>query len=209
MKKILIFILIGLGNYWIWRIFETSLILGLSCIIASVGLSNYLINNKRYLLILSSALLVIIGLFQIKKFDIRSFTGTSALERDFIDKRMRLYPSPRVAHWLEQRPEAIAFYRFTDNSGEVLDFNYYFFANHPRERAAVTEYAKFPWFYLPPFLGGLYLSLKQKRNLKFHLLFMFAVVVTAAVYPNEPVGFVLVFPFVVSLSAYSVNNYVK
>ena len=211
MKKVLIFLLICFGNYWIWKIFEKNFLLGALCVVASLSLFGLLISNKpkKNLLIISSLLLVVIVGFQIKEFNPNSFVDTTPLEKDIMEKRMRLYPNPRIAHWLEQRQESIAFYRFRNNLGEVLDFNYYFFANHPRERVGVTEYEKFSPILFPILLVGLYLSIKTGKHLGFYLLFIFVLSTSATTYPTEPVGFALVFPFIVSLSILALNKYVK
>ena len=211
MKKVFIFLLICFGNAWIWKIFEKNFLLGVLCIVASLSLFSLLISTKprKNLLIISSLSLVVIASFQIKWFDPNSFVDTTPLEKDLMEKRMRLYPNPRIAHWLEQRQELIAFYRFRNNLGEALDFNYYFFANHPRERVGVTEHEKFSPVLFPLLLVGLYLSIKTGKHLGFYLLFIFILFTSAATYTNEPVGFALVFPFIVSLSILALNKYVK
>lgn len=42
-----------------------------------------------------------------------------------------------------------------------LDINYYFFANHPRERVGVVEIQRLPFWSLPIFLIGLWVLIKR------------------------------------------------
>lgn len=56
---------------------------------------------------------------------------------------------------------------FEDNFGLSVDPNYYFFANHPRERVEVAEIEKLSFVWLPFFLVGLLNLvniLKKKQN---------------------------------------------
>jgi hypothetical protein len=43
-----------------------------------------------------------------------------------------------------------------------LDPNLYFFASHPRERAEVGEFDKYPWVLLPFFIVGLFLVIQYR-----------------------------------------------
>jgi len=209
-KKALIFFIVVFGNSWIWSVAERGFWLAAVCVLASVCLFKLLQikSPKRNLVVVSVLTLVAIVGFQVKEFDLKSFVETTSLQKDVIDKRMRLYPNPRIAHWFEQRGESIAFYRILANMGEALDINYYFFANHPRERHGVTESEKFSPLILPLFLMGATKLVLEKRHLFYCLLFAFALGFTLLVYPSEPVGFVAVLPFIVSSSLYSLATYV-
>lgn len=51
--------------------------------------------------------------------------------------------------------------KYKRNFFQGLDLNYYFFANHPRERPGVAEKEILFWFWLPLFLAGFVTSLKK------------------------------------------------
>ncbi|MBI3443555.1 hypothetical protein HY008_02705 [Candidatus Woesebacteria bacterium] len=55
--------------------------------------------------------------------------------------------------------------KFLENTYQYLDWNYYFFAGHPRERVGVAEIEKLPWWLLPFFVSGLWSLPKDKKLL--------------------------------------------
>lgn len=77
-----------------------------------------------------------------------------------INTRRSYYSNALLGKIFENKITFI-FDKWKKNLFQALDLNYYFFANHPRERAGVTEREMFSWYWLPIFLVGLYLSLKS------------------------------------------------
>jgi len=52
--------------------------------------------------------------------------------------------------------------KFQKNFFQLIDLNFYFFANHPRERAGIAEKEKFSWLLLPIFLLGLIWQVRKR-----------------------------------------------
>lgn len=77
-----------------------------------------------------------------------------------INTRRSYYPSQFFGKIFENK---LVFYldRYEKNFFQGLDLNFYFFANHPRERAGAAEEEIFFWFWLPIFLIGFWGSLKK------------------------------------------------
>lgn len=195
----LIFLLVLTLNFWIWKIFDSNIYLGVIIVLTTLVL--YLFSLKQIKL---NTLLLIFGIFilcifQIKltpKKDLFGFTNDQIRLRDM---RLREYPPMRlpVAYWFEQRKEFVVYFRMKENLGEVLDTNLYFFANHPRSRVSVTEIEKFPYLYLPFFVFGV-ISLSQKKKYLFFLSSLFIPLVVLTIYGNRSlVGPFVLFPFLV------------
>ncbi len=78
-----------------------------------------------------------------------------------INERRSYWKSPFLARLMENKATCLL-YKYQKNIFQGLDPNFYFFANHPRERAGIKETEKFSWLFLIPFLAGLYWQFKQK-----------------------------------------------
>jgi len=77
-----------------------------------------------------------------------------------INTRRSYYPNQLLGKVFENK---FTFFldKYKENIFQGLDLNYYFFANHPRERAGVEEKEKIYWIWLPIFLIGFIWSLKK------------------------------------------------
>jgi len=82
----------------------------------------------------------------------------------YLNQRRSYCQSPLVARFLENKVNRLG-YKFKRNFFTLLDTNYYFFANHPRERPGIKETEKFFWGLLPFFLLGLFSQLVKKNYL--------------------------------------------
>lgn len=83
--------------------------------------------------------------------------------------------------------------KFKENFFQGLDLNYYFFANHPRERAGIKEREIFPWFSLPLFLFSVYLQLKEKRY--FGMIYFLTILVFISLFKNFDSYFYYLLPY--------------
>jgi hypothetical protein len=207
--RIFLFLVITLGNVWIWRVFRENFLIGLVLVFCSWFFYNSIKFGKFQKL--SLVLLFVLLAFQLSKTEVRSLTYLTEGERVIQIRRLNEYPAVGfsigakkywvpLAHWLEQRPETLALYRVQSNLKDVLSPNLYFFANHPNERVGVREHEKFPYIIFPFFVLGL-LSLDFKKNratLSFFILAPVLLVGFAGSYFDvEPVSF---FPFIAALS---------
>lgn len=108
-----------------------------------------------------------------------------------VNQRRQYYPIS-VARIFENKLVRY-FYYYENSFFQATDFNYYFFNNHPRERAATKETEKAIYFFLPFFIIGLFFSLINK-NYFWLLYFIFTLSIISFYNPIDPLAF-LVFPF--------------
>jgi len=193
--KWLVFTLILFGNLWIWKIFEINFLIFILCITGSVYLKKYSEHSNRIYLVFILLILLFVG--QVKIEGVKSYK-ISVIEKVVQERRLREYPIKylRLGYWMEGRKESVIFYKLMNNLGEVVDLNYYFFANHPRERAAIREFERFPYIYLPFFVYGLIIFVDKKR---FNELVILAGVVALLTYIGigKDLGPVVLFPIMV------------
>lgn len=193
--KWLVFNLILFGNLWIWKIFEISFVVFLLCVAGSVFLKKYVDGNSKN----SFVFIMITGLLvgQIKIEGINTYK-ISIEEKIVQERRLGEYPIKylRLGYWMEGRTESVMFYKLMDNLGEAVDLNYYFFTNHPRERAAIREFERFPYVYLPFFIYGLILCVDKKRiNSLAILIGMLGILTLTGI--GKDLGPVVIFPVII------------
>lgn len=171
----------GLG-FWLFRIYQVLPLLAVVVIACEVALY-FLISFPKSVHLKSVFIvsLAIILLFQFRTTNRTPLTTLSNDEQHIQKTRMiDEYPLVRIslgpktlwipaAHWLEERKEAIAFWKIWKNAGQTVDINLYFFGNHPRSRVGIVEFEKLPYILLPFFLIGT-LSVGWKRNWKIYLV---------------------------------------
>lgn len=193
-KKLIPLIFVLIFNLWIWKILSFSVPIAVLVILASVSLY-----YKKFGL--SLLLIILLLFFQYKTSSKNSLTFLNDNEKLQQQIRLRGYPPSKIpiANWLENRPEALIFYKLEANLSEVVDPNLYFFANHPRERIGVIEYEKLPYILLPFFILGI-LSIK-KRDLKTLLLSISPFILISVIGNSNPAGPFSLFPFLTSFTA--------
>ncbi len=87
------------------------------------------------------------------------------VEIERININRSLFPKTSVGKLLSiisQNKAVLVLEKFLTNAYQYLDWNYYFFATHPRERVGVAEIEKLPWWLLPFFVLGLWRLPKDK-----------------------------------------------
>ncbi len=146
----------------------------------------------RYLLLLVSLVPLAAAVFTSRPFPKMIFplTGPEIYQ---INERRSYYQFPLLAKLAENKAGHF-FYKYQRNLFQGLDPNFYFFANHPRERAGILEKEKFSWFFLIPFLAGLYWQFKQKFFWGFGYFFL--VLGTISVFQDIDRFVIYLFPFV-------------
>jgi hypothetical protein len=133
------------------------------------------------------------------------FTEKSSLSLQSESQRIRtiervkgyppIYILP-IAHWLEERPETLAFYNLQENFFEILDPGLYFFSNHPRQRVGFKEFEKFSYALLPLFILGLFRLWELQKNRTAFLFLILPIILMTVLGINTPLGPLLLFPFV-------------
>lgn len=184
------FFLLLFLNLWIWKIVSVSLLIGLVVILTTI------FRGKK----IGIFLLLLLLLIQVKTTNIVPLTRLSEDEVVRQIQRMREYNNPRIAHILEERPEALIFFKLQNNLSQLVDPNFYFFANHPRERAGVNEFEKFPYLLIPFFIYGLYKLVKKREYLFFAVYLLFPLAVLSLIGLNNPLGPFSLFPFILTTS---------
>ena len=145
-------------NFWIWRILTTNIFIGILLI-----LTTYTLYHKKRVFWL---LLFLLLLTQLKTTPKTSFIYRDNDEQRIVQMRLREYPYDltRVGHIIEERNEALVFFRIRENIFQNLDINYFFFAGFPRQTVGLAEFEKFPYILLPFFVIGLVSSIKKRET---------------------------------------------
>lgn len=202
MYKLVIFLIIIFGNYWIWRIFSYNFILGFLIFISSLAFvfSSY---EKKFTK-LAVVLLIPLVIFQIKiknPIDTMNLTESQEVVRS---QRIPYYSSGKlnlitrgIRYVFEVREETVIISNVLQNMFEVIDPNLYFFANHPRERVGVEEFNKFPFIFIFLFWVGLLeiLALDKDKLVKTGL--PLTIFLLGFIGSRNDLGPFILFPFVV------------
>lgn len=202
------FIFISMGNFWIWRIFGTNILIFITLLISSfLAYATALrLTPVRYLSLIAS--LIILGTLQYKTTETEPLTTIDNYTRMLIDNNKKAYPPVYIkfltktkwipaSTYLEEESYTLAIRRIEENLFVNLDLGLFFFANHPRERTGMTEYEKFPYLFTPFFIIGFIGLLKSKRylltiSLSLPLLFL------ALIGDNNNLGPFVLFPLFVT-----------
>lgn len=144
------------------------------------------VRNFKYLVFIFPLIYVIFSFFRF-----HSVFKLNELDIYDINQRRQYYP-PLVARIFENKIGRY-FYYYEKSFFQATDFNYYFFSNHPRERAGIKETRKVVFVFLPLFVIGLYLSVANK-NFFWLLYFIFTLFLISFFNPIDPLVFLL-FPF--------------
>lgn len=182
MNNSLVIILILLGNFWIWRIFQLNFLVFIVLIISTYLL--YLSLVKRISYKVRAFLLVTILILFYLQWQTTAAKSLILLDNDeqrVQQERLKFYNSvgTESSHYIR-----IIFYRLDlrnflegdfntistrlqRNFFESIDPNIYFFAGHPRERVWAEDFEKFPFVLVAPFLIGFYKFIKDKKKIIF------------------------------------------
>ncbi|OGM18898.1 hypothetical protein A2685_02110 [Candidatus Woesebacteria bacterium RIFCSPHIGHO2_01_FULL_37_10] len=198
-RKILPLLFVLIFNLWLIKIFRYNVFIGITVILGSIFVYLSIQAGIKKYFYISALFISVLMIFQYKTSSINSLVFLNENEKIEQQQRMRGYPKSlyRFANWLEQRKEAIIFYKIEDNFSEVVDPNLYFFANHPRERIGVVEYEKLPYVLLPFFVMGILFVKKSGHNIL--LLSVSPLIPLSLIGNSNPIGPFSLFPF---LAAY-------
>lgn len=157
------------GNVWIWKIFIGNAVAGITALTCAFFLI-FSFNKKHIfpVFILSLFILVVMQHVTTEK---RSLTNLDNDEQRLQSQRIKEYPPTYLSLFgktlwfypseIERNGFFIAFSRMQKDLFENLDPNQYFFSGHPRQRVEVKEFEKFPYIFLPFFIGGIYYATKK------------------------------------------------
>lgn len=161
-RKQVILLGVGLSNFWIWKIIQKNSVVAIILILLTFLLFQLTMERRLkiwvftivFVLFLSLSFIIIrsdfdkgIKLFTPEdqvKLNERHFYYSQELGAIFLNKKILNY----------YKNYSLSVYKLERNLFSNLDLNLYFFASHPRERAGVGEFEKFPPFLLPFFMIG-------------------------------------------------------
>lgn len=211
MRRRLVFLIGSIFvNYWIWEIFEKSVILGISIVTVSFLLGYLCFTQTK----VSKRLIFLrCGLFALTL-----FIFVSIVKNDFDKNILRLDATEEKTligrHWyysielgdVYTNKFLIYYYnnlyfpflKIEKNLFNNLDPNLFFFGGHPRERGGIQEFNKFPFIFLPLFCIGLFcLIIRFKYWVMCY--FLMVIILSAFINPAIKVGPVLFFPLIILL----------
>ena len=224
--SILLFTLFA--NLWIWRVFSFNFWIGILVVVCTFLLYRFCASTSEESSSLrswppSEVLFIFVFLlllfFQYKTTNVRSLTILSNDDIRVRDMRLKEYPPVKVtllgktiwipaAHWFEGRKESIAFFRILDNFSQTVDPNLYFFGNHPRERAGVSEFEKFPFVFFPAFIYGLFVMAKEKKKMCW-LSLLLSLFLISIISNKNPIGPFSLFPVISVAIAFGIERLLK
>lgn len=203
----LIFSIVLFSNLWIWKaLFFNFLIFAFLTLTSFFA---YRIVNKPTKIYTEGFLLcfIVLSIFQFSTSSRSSLYKLDNNQQYVQQLKLQQYPPVYVdalgtrfwipiAHWFEGRKESIIISRVIGNISENLDFNLYFFANHPTERVGVNEFEKFPYILLPFFIIGI-LSAPHSSSKTFLVSLLVAFSFSGVVGNKNTLGPFLLFPFLI------------
>lgn len=210
--RFFLFLTILFGNAWIWRISQFnflifSLVVSLSAFFLFYSIDLKYKSKKWTLLIIVLSFMVLF--LQKNTTEFESLTLLSNDEQRVHDRRVEFYnPS---SHWVRlffYRTDMVnllegdlgtALTRIQRNLFETLDFNVYFFGGFPRQRVEVSEFEKFPFVLIVPFLIGCYQIISKKNWLLISYTLVDVVLLSFIGHKNMLGSFMLLPFFVTSI----------
>lgn len=197
--KVLLAFLIIFSNFWIYKILDENLIIGI--ILVVITLVVIIKPNKTYLLI---PCIIVLLFFQFQTTHAKSLTLLDNDEQRVQQERIRSYPLTYISifskvlwlkpeKWIEQNNLVIATSRIERNFFASLDINQYFFGGFPRNNT--TDFQKLPFIFLPLFIIGAFSLAKKKQYLLVSLFFLVPVIFLSFIGDDNNLGPFILFPF--------------
>lgn len=203
-NKLVLPILLAIFSAWTLRIFQDNKLLIVFQVILAILLFLTLSSRlpKIFNLLISFALIINCLFFVITHFD-QDLTQTSALEQSYITTRQNYYPHGlgRFIH----NNYSLSFYKLERNFFTNLDFNQFFFGGAPRYRPYALDFNKFPLFFLPFFIFGIYQLMKKISEQKIIVsTILIALVIVILGNPDYSLGIYPLYPVILSITSYGV-----
>lgn len=187
-------------NPWLWVITQRNMIAAILTFVLSLVFLKFYFKNKRFFLptLIFTLMLAFIAVRQAHD---ESIFRNSALDIQQINKRHEFYAKGLGKFYTNRlsldyyKNFSIPLHKLQSNLFSNLDFNLYFFASHPRERAGVEEFNKFYPFFLPLFIAGLLYTI-YKRLIRVLIYVLTVSLISAFISPFYNLGPILFFPVV-------------
>ena len=167
-----------LTKSWVEKIFFFNFWLGVSIILVSLLLILISEIESKYYKLLFLVIYSLVLFFQFQTTDRVSLFSLDTNQQILQQQRLTEYPQPHfnllknriylfMANIFELRKESIVIRNLQINLAQIIDPNFYFFANHPREVIGIPNIEKFFFLLIAPFFIGFYFLIKDFRQYKF------------------------------------------
>lgn len=179
-------------NFWLFQVVKFNVFAGLLLIASTIAIDLWLKHkiDRRLPLLLFASLLFL----QFQTTTRESLDSLNLESQLLVQMRLREYP---MAHLFESRPELLVFFKIQENLAQTLDPNFYFFANHPRERAGIQEFEKFPYILLPVLLIGIVYTIQRKAQKQLLFIAVVPIALLSLIGHKNNLGPLSLFPFLV------------
>ncbi len=218
MRNILI-LFVTLLNFWIWKILQQNIAVA-AILVALTFILFRLITEKevkKWIVFLVFILFSLTSFIMIKSDFDKGFFSLTSEDRIKLNERHfyyanelgKLFLNNKVLNYYKNYSTPV--YRFERNLFSNLDFNLYFFASHPRERAGVNEFEKYSPIFIPFFAVGLLLMIYW-CSVWAAIYTVAAALVSAFVSSSYSLGPILFFPLInicIVLGLINTLNFVK
>lgn len=202
-RRQFILLVVILFNFWIWNIIQKNLAVAIMLILLTFLLFLLIMERKLKIWVLTIVFILFFLLFFIiikSDFDkgIQHFTPEDQVR---LNERHLYYAQELGAIFLNRKilnyykNYSLQVYKLEGNLFSNLDLNLYFFASHPRERAGVSEFEKFPPLLLPFFIIGT-LLLIYWGSIRAAIYLVAATFVGSFITQNYILGPILFFPLI-------------
>lgn len=191
-----------LGNYWIWKILSYNFLLGVLVLLSCIAI--FFSTYEQKLLNLFFLLFIPLIIFQLRLNNVSNVLKLTVSQEITRSQRLPYYTrdgsnivNRGIRYIFEVRKESAVISNISKNISVIFDPNLYFFANHPRERAGVEEFPKFPFFYIFVFWIGLLELVSKKRNTNIVISLVLSVLFMGVTGSVNVLGPFILFPFIV------------
>lgn len=200
-KKVVIILgimLLVITTPWFQRILSKDILIAIVILIQTIGLSLYIngLGSKTIGLWSFIAILMLSIFLLSTQFD-KSLVNHSNLELAYLQQRSNYHKIGTILH----NKYTLSLFKYQRNFFTNLDFNQFFFGGQPRFRPYALDFSKFPIFYLPFFLYGIFwlLTFKAKLIINFMACLLCILLFTAFVNPSFKLGPYVMLPIITSL----------
>lgn len=184
-------------NLWLFQVLKFNIFTGLLLITSTIAIYLWIKRtiDKRLPLLLFMSLLFL----QFQTTTRESLDSLNLENQLLVQMRLREYP---MAHLFENRPELVVFFKIQENLAQILDPNFYFFANHPRERAGIQEFEKLPYIFLPVLLIGIVHMIQRKVQKQLLFIAVVPIALLSLIGQKNNLGPLGLFPFLAIATSY-------
>lgn len=204
----MIFLIVLLGNLWIWKILQVNFLIFLLLLVFTTCVYLYQEQKLKVNLLILLSLIVSLFYFQWQTTNFHSLILRDNDEQRIETQRRKFYnPGLDITRKVFYKFSLVDYLegdintvltRIERNFFETIDPNVYFFGGHPRERVWVSDFEKFPFILIIPFFVGLYKTIEERNRLLI-LISVLGMIFLSIIGHDTKIGPFLLFPTLVLL----------